>query len=281
MLCKKQDIVRKDLTSNILKKVILRIDFLRILKIEELVSSVQEYLSTKQFFLMDETILNDINVELKINDPDDNIIKKHVKHKKIYIFKNNTSELIIAENFISFNVNCETNYNFETCINIFSNIVLNAQKIFNFIKFTRIGIRKINNVVCKCENLYSCFDENFFKNLILDTSNIIEWNKRTSLDNFDYNNHSFNVSKLIQKGFIEDNEKNDISAFSVILDIDGYLKNDINLGNFKSEKNIKDIINNINEDIFKIFKSMLTVNFINNLIHGYSDKIEWGINNND
>lgn len=283
----KEDVKRKQLTSNILNKVILRIDFLRIIKIEDLVSEVQEYLNNENFNLTNDEFIN--TVEFAINDPDISAmngfnVKKNIKRQKVYNFKNsNNTCLAITESCIIFNIDCKNRYNLEEYIDVFCNIIIKAQNKFDFIKFIRVGLRKINNIICVPENLYDCFDENFFKNITIDKEHKknIKYMKRTSLDNFAYSKYLFNVSKVVQEGIFNDNENTDIKAVNAILDIDGYLKDNKLLEDFKDTESIKDVILNINDDIFNIFKSMLTISFINDLIKGDSNKIKWGLNKND
>ncbi|ACA56197.1 TIGR04255 family protein [Clostridium botulinum] len=281
----KSEINRKDLTANILNKVIIRLDFLRIVNIQELVSELQGYLSTLDFFLTNQDFVNDI--EFQINDPEilstDNFsVKKSIKREQIYNFENtnNTVELAISENFIAFNIDCKREYSLEKYITIFSKIVILAQKKFTFIKFIRIGLRKINNIICKDENLYYCFEKDFLPDIKIQTSEIreIRYMKRQALDNLSYNKHLFNIFKIIQEGTL--GNKNTERAFNAILDIDGYLKETIP-ERFEDYDDVKKTIIGINYDIFDIFKSMITYNFANDLIKGESNKVEWGINKND
>ncbi len=282
----KSDVKRKDLTSNLLNKVTLRIDFLRIVNIEELVADLQKLLIDKNFFLTNEDFINDI--ELQINDPDvlseDGFkVKKSIKRERIYIFQNpeDTIDLIVGESCIIFNVKkCNEKYCFASCIETFCNVIILAQEKFKFIRFTRIGLRKINNIICKDTNLYYCFEKDFFNEINIKDStkndNEIKYMRRQSIDNCEFNGHSFNILKFIQEGFLDDQER----AFNVVLDIDGYIKENI-CERFDSYNDLETMIKKINDDIFEIFKSMITEHLINDLISGKSDKVEWGLNKND
>ncbi|GKX66201.1 TIGR04255 family protein [Inconstantimicrobium mannanitabidum] len=281
-----KEIKRKDLTSNLLSKVILRLDFLRIVNIQELVSDLQNKLNNLGFYLTNENITNE--VEFQINDPDvsssDNlIVKKTVKREQMFVFqssKDNT-QLLIGESCIIFNIDCEKKYCLEYYILIFCDAILLAQDKFKFIKFTRLGIRKINNVICKESKLYYLFGKCFFSNSndCLNNAKMINYVRRQSVDNFIYNNHSFNVSKFIQEGFLE----NDINkkAYNVILDIDGYIKEEDIPKKFEDTKELDDIITNINDDLFHIFRCNITKEFTNDLVKGVCDNVEWGMKKND
>lgn len=282
----KSNIKREDLTSNLLSKVILRLDFLRIVGIEGLVSNLQEALANSDFFLTNDDFVNDI--ELKINDPDalsmDGFtVKKSIKREHIYIFQNpeDTVELVVSESYILLNIKkCNQKYCLENCIDIFCKVVMLAQETFKFIKFTRIGLRKINNIICKETNLHYCFEKDFFNEInINNNKKEIKYIKRQSLDNCIINDNLFNISKLIQEGFL-DLDGGHVRAFNVVLDIDGYIKEGI-CEKFDDYKHLKTIINDINDDIFEIFKSMISESLINDLIDGKSDKVEWGLNKND
>lgn len=281
----KNDVKRKDLSSNILNKVMLRLDFLRVVNIEELVASLQKELADNNLFLTNEDFINDI--ELQINDPDvlsiDSFtVKKSIKRERVYIFQNHedTIELVVSESFILLNIKkCDKKYCFESCIDIFCKVVILAQKMFKFIKFTRIGLRKINNLICKDTDLYYLFEKDFFNEIdIKNNSKAIKYMRRQSVDNCEFNKHSFNISKLIEEGFLDD--KYEARAFNVVLDIDGYIKENI-CEKFDDYNHLKITIIKINDDIFEIFKSMVSENLINDLINGKSDRIEWGLNKND
>lgn len=280
----KIDITRNILTANILKSVILRIDFLRIVNIQDFVSEVQKYLIISEFYLTNDTFVN--NIEFEINDPDtlssDNInINQTIKRGQPYNFKNKSKdiEVIITENCIIFNIDCTQEYSLDESIGIFCDLVIMAQSKYNYINFVRLGLRKINNFICKDKNLYKCIEETFLPNIELQSifNNELKCNKRQTIENFSYNEHLFNVIKVIQEGFVENIDRE--RAFNVILDIDGYLKEGIP-NQFKDYTDIKKTIININNNIFNIFKSTFTEDFLNDLTTGASSKIEWGMKPN-
>lgn len=280
----KQDINRKHLNANLLNRVVIRLDYLRIVSIKELVSGIQEYLAPYGILLTNDEFIN--NIEFQINDPEisslDNFsVKKSINKEQIYNFEaeDESCQISIGESFIVFNIACSKHYCLEDYIKLFCNIAISVQNKFNYIKFTRIGIRKINNIICKDIYLYNCFEKDFFSGLSLGNEGSLEisYMRRYSLDNFSYNAHSFNLSKLIQEGIIEGD--GDSKAYNVILDIDGYIKDTIP-NKFKDYDDIRNTIISINDDIFDIFKASITYELALDLIKGESSKIEWGINKN-
>lgn len=295
-LKEKEQINQKDLNSNILEHVVLRVDFLRIIDIKDFVKSIQNYLSDLKFVL-EEGIFTE--VELSINDSEplitnDIFYSKKNDNRNVYKFskENELITLTLNKNFIIFEINEFKNYNSEEYIKIFSDIVEKLIKYYADININivRLGFRKINGFVCKNRtNLYKCVEKKYYNNFPItiinkknNTNNIKEVKSET-VDNFIMDDISFNLFRAIITGeyllTMKRTEKK-ISAYKVILDIEGYIR-DEQLNMIRAtDNNIKNTIDKINEIIFFIFKEVLNHKFLNGLMVEDTNMVLEGVNLN-
>lgn len=283
----RSEIKRNELRLNTLDTVIIRADFLRIVDIKEFISRIQPILAKQQFFLQEE-VLSEVGIS--INDPDplatnEIIVQKSVNRETVYKFKNHehSTEISISRFFVLFDIKIHRNYDLDENIKRFDFILNELAKKYEYISFIRLGLRKINNVICSgIEDIYECFERRFyplFCESLYSQGAYIEGIVSNTIENFNWEEVAFNVRRLISEGIAEkDNEQ--IKAFQVLLDIDGYIRDNQIPNDFIVK--LPQVITEINKKIFMIYKEHLTLGFLDNLIKGEAtESILWGVNNND
>lgn len=279
----KQSVKRADLKANILAKVTLRIDFTRVLDVTNFINDVQQNLGKE--FEYREGLLNE--VELTINDPDpvsnEIILKKSINKEIVYRFLDERKkvEISISRFFISFDIRCNSTYCFGNYIDKFSEIIAMLEARYELINIVRLGLRKVNIVICPdIEAVYACFNRNLYLNYSPHSGESrLSLLKSQWADYFTLDGYGFNLIKQITPGIMKD-YSDEKEVLQVVLDIDGYLKDELLLEKPVSAKNVKEIIIDINNNIFNVFKDHITEAFIVELINGGSSKILEGVNVN-
>ncbi|MBP2657173.1 MAG: hypothetical protein H6Q69_205 [Firmicutes bacterium] len=276
----KDEINRENLKANTLASVILRLDFTPVLDIKSFIEIAQKVLVPLEF-KYSEGILKDI--EVKINDPgessNDVIFKKSINRENVYRFLNEKTLTTFSINrfFLSCEINCTAKYLFSQYITIFCKLIDNLKGNFEYLNVTRLGLRKINIVLCEnMENVFNCFEKQYYGSY---SSNInSELLMLENKDHFKYHNIGFNLIKQLNTGIAQiiDEKTSTITESNVIqvaLDIDGYLKDNDVSAIINWESTIKDI----NNHIFTIYKSHLCLDFLSDLIKGTSNKVIGGV----
>ncbi len=254
----KNTINRSDLNNNILKQIIIRVDYKNIVEInKEIIEKIQFYLKDKSF--------------TDYSEETENILESNnVERITVYKFSDENSliELKISKYYTYITLKIKKYNNFEIYKNIIVYILLELKNKNPLLKIQRMGIRKINSVIIKNLNLlYNYFENNYFPLLLLQNNNDItdfENIKNEFVDVIRKDEANYNIKRVIISG-----EQTDIKEkiFQIILDIDGYIVGNEIKEAFFEEKNINQKINNINDMIFEIFKKSITQEFLNNLLN--------------
>lgn len=282
MLLNKQSIKRSDLKSNTIESIILRADISRVVEIKDYVSKILEYLLPLGYEMQEDVLTE---VEFLINDPEplisnEIIIKKSINQEEVYRFNNKDAVISISRFFVSCEIRCSSTYCFVNYIDVFCELVKKLRENYSYVHLLRLGLRKINRIVCKEESLFQCVESSLFNNFPSTRSNDGKNFSRTqsqAVDHFEMGNVSFNVNRILAEGRLVEEA---IKAYQVVIDIDGYLKDQL-LSQSIEAPTLKQTICDINSDIFYIYKEHLTVEFLQDLINKNQDRVVEGVNINE
>lgn len=289
MITDKNRIEREQLKANTLSRVILRLDFTRVLDIRNFIEKVQKDLAPKNFKYK-EDLLGEI--EFSFNDPDpaanEVILKKSINKEVVYRFcKESTKTTIsISRFFISCEILCNTKYCFTEYIELFCLLVGQLQTQFEFLEIVRVGLRKVNIVLCKdLDNVFECFEPTYYSTYstsIRDASFL----KKNNTDCFIKDGIGFNLIRILEAGIATQTDKTtnittEFPVVQVVLDIDGYLKDELLPDKPFKEGSLKETIEKINYCIFNMFREHITLTFLNDLISGKKDRVVGGVTLND
>ncbi len=285
----KTQIDRKSLKGNILRKIILRFDYKGIVEIKQSIEFLLKKILSEDFDILNEKYLSELDFDLK--DPEliettVDIPKKELKKIKVYEFisKDKLVNLKISKYFLELRIKCDKYKNFEHYSELFSNVIKILNENNEFLRGLRIGVRKINSVYfTDISKIYDYLEKDYFSNSVLKlqedshNANVI---RSETIDTFKLNNTQFNMIRYMDSGEMYlDNEPK--IAYQVVLDIDGYVRNQDDIENIIKDKDIIKHLNAVNEQIFVLFKQTLTKKFLKMLVMGQSDNYIIGVDLNE
>ena len=247
-----------------MKQTIIRLDYDYLFEdeIERIVKNSINFLTEKKYKMNSRTLSEyKINVNMEQLNVDNNQAFNMQENNKeefsSFINKEKDTTINITKNFTTMTVKYNSFEKFENLIEEFNEIVDKIKNIREGFSFNRIGIRKTNFYILKDINqINNYFETNTldFNKLITDKNKIITKN---SMESFLYSDYKVNQMCNTARGVLTDKEKNkEEQVYQVILDIDVY-KDEIK----DNEINLKDM----NDKLFKIYKSALNVDFLENL----------------
>ena len=246
---------RENLKNNMLSEEIIRIDFMKLEKLDDNVNKLIPYMKQEGYQLNINTTY-DINFE--INDQDslitqDIITKKTATQKINYVFKKDDINYTINEYMLIFEKTKFDNYK---GLNEYLKLLLYILKQIvegETITYQRVGIRKTNSILLKKESIINKIFTNFNNSQIDENSQVNINNKKTVISE----QRCYNLLTSISNGIATINEE-DMEAYQIILDIDFYTRN------FEQQKSeyIINIINLLNQELYCVFESELTKSMI-------------------
>lgn len=263
---------RGELSYNTLNECVIRVDFMKINKMDELLNQLNEMLNGYSFKA------NEVfNIDLEIHDPKtlitQELIKNNINKSINYEYYTPTEKFIINEYVLLFSKQIFVNYTgIGKYQELFNQILDKIKELEPEIKITRVGLRKKNIIFTKKEyNWRNILNEDYIPKNI--DNEIDEINIESKILNENTDSYSYNHLLSIKKGNAK-KDNQDIVVNRIICDIDYYKriidKNNINLTEY-------------NEQIFENFKKMMNKSFLLSLKTGEidNDNIVWGTNLND
>lgn len=263
---------RGELSYNTLNECVIRVDFMKINKMDELLNQLNEMLNGYSFKA------NEVfNIDLEIHDPKtlitQELIKNNINKPINYEYYTPTEKFIINEYVLLFSKQIFVNYTgIGKYQELFKQILDKIKELEPEIKITRVGLRKKNIIFTKKEyNWRNILNEDYIPKNI--DNEIDEINIESKILNENTDSYSYNHLLSIKKGNAK-KDNQDIVVNRIICDIDYYKriidKNNINLTEY-------------NEQIFENFKKMMNKSFLLSLKTGEidNDNIVWGTNLND
>lgn len=247
-----KEYIRTDIKKNTLAKEIFRIDFYPLEKFDDVLEKLELYFRDKNYSYTQTTTTN---VTYDINDPEPLITESFMVKKNIEIIQNyefvnlnESCKFIVNQNMLIFDKSAFSGYNgIETYFELFIGAINVIKEITN-IKISRIGIRKINELILsKKDSLFKYFNNVYLKDLnsISDETKemILEYSFRPF---YGIDDLSLNKNIKIIKGKFKNPDNDIIDAYSLIWDIDIYRR----FVNDTDNENLNEICKSINEKIF-------------------------------
>lgn len=243
--------IRTDIKRNTLAKEIFRIDFYPLDDFDNVLEELEKYFREKGYTY---NYFTTTNVTFDINDPEPLItesfmIKKNIEIIQNYEFVNvdESCKFILNQNMLIFDKGEFTGYNgIENYFDLFLGAI-NVIKDISTLKLSRLGIRKINELILSSKEYVINYFNNAYLNDLKHVANdakemILEYSFRPF-----YGNDSLSLNKNIKiiKGKFKTKENEIIDAYSFIWDIDSYKR-----FNSEEELQLSDICTNINNKIF-------------------------------
>ncbi len=252
---------RGDIKRNTLAKEIFRIDFYALDSFEEILEKLEKYFKEKNYTYNQ---YNNYNINFELDDPEPLITESFMLKKNVEVIQNyefiNVDEackFIVNQNMLIFDKGDFNNY---SGVEKYFELFIGAINVINSIspiKLSRIGIRKINEIILS-EKVYV---EKYFNNKFLsDLSKITDETKEMifeySFRPF-YNEESISLNKNIRiiKGKFKttDGVK---KAYSFVWDIDCYKRFNVDCGIEEIDK----LCEEINLKIFDEYSDVISDN---------------------
>ncbi|MCI8396868.1 MAG: TIGR04255 family protein [Clostridia bacterium] len=268
----KEQFKRKDLKSNFLKQMIIRIDYDYLFEkdMENIVQNSYSYLIDNDYKMKSSTLAEfkvDLNTINKTSDNNNVVRVDNSDKEEFFSFVKDENNIVIdiTRNFATMTVNYEKFIYFNNLIEEFSKVVEKIKNIRKGLEIKRIGIRKINMYILKDINkINEYFETNLFSlhALLEDKESLLA---KQTLERFMMGEYKVNELCNISQGILADENGKQQTAYQVIVDIDVY--DDI-------VKNNEICLEKINEEVFKVYKSALKIEFLEKLKkENYQDEV--------
>ncbi|MGL5752237.1 MAG: TIGR04255 family protein, partial [Paraclostridium sp.] len=190
-----------------------------------------------------------------------------------------SEKLIINKFFIQYNIQCDKYKNFSHYRNIFNKVITNLENNTQLYKPLRLSHRKINSCIIKdIAKVYDYFERDYYSNPYLnntlllhdDSDELLSWEGRVEFYRDDF---KFNITNRTDFG-----EFDESLASRVIADIKGTVDSELLINN----EEYKNLLNAVNEELFNIFKDVITIYFLNQMINEkWDEDIIEGVNSNE
>ena len=221
---------RDNIYSEMLKTVIIRLDFSGVINIGPFVDSIKkEPVIASNFGAFDEIAQRQLNVSFVPKDVEDGGLPiAKAQDKTIYRFSkwksidNSDAILDIDNSSITIAVDCGTNYKgSKSYSDVIINLMCELKKFDQYTSFRRLGVRKIDaKVIKEGENIQDFFNNNF----IVSCSWGHESNDMSTLtDLFHIDDVKFNVVQRIERF----KDQNGISRIRLFYDVDSYVETNV------------------------------------------------------
>lgn len=287
----KEKVERKDIKYNFLKKIIIRADYNGVLEreLEKTIEIIKPILKRYGFDRFDEGVINE--VDFKIKDPEEIETQRMIpigelNKTRTFIFLNSKDrkQIQINKYFMSLSVDYTKYIQFEEICRLFEELFKEINENNNYIRFLRLGLRKINNcILLDINRLNEIIKERYFATLgdLFDEENKISILEKQNIDAFVYNEININLVRYISSGLLNLNGKEQ-EAFQLVLDIDAYKNDEEYLNKITNSGNIYDELIKYNKVLFDTYIGMLEEKMISQLVNGNIDEsLVLGVEKND
>lgn len=250
---------REFIKQNTLGKEIFRIDFYTLNHFEIVLENLEQLFNDNNYSYKQ---TNNYNINFELDDPEPLITQSFMLKKNVEVIQNyefssddDSCKFIFNQNMLIFD---KSNFIGYEGIERYFELFLKAIKIIfeeSEVKFSRIGIRKINELILKDKNgILKYFDKKYLKDIEEYNDNSKELVCEYSFRPFYENDLSMNKNFRIVKGKYKNVEEN-VTAYSFMWDIDCYQR-------FNSDdttiEQLEQICKKINENIFCEYGSIIS-----------------------
>lgn len=268
----KNDYNRYSLKNNFMKQVLFRLDYKGVLDTKAIVSAFKDKYRSK-FNTLETVYNNQVDFELSnINDISEtlSIPVKEIVKQEIYRFSDNTfgkDEVIldISKYFTTLIIQCKDYDTIDEYKKLFTQFVELLYSVEDYISIKRFGLRKIGGQISTdFKDVTDDFEQEHFN--LKFTNNGYSSKKNNYIDILDNGEELspiINLRRSFEKGKLLDENNNQVDAFQVILDFDGYFdEQKLNSSDFANSKDISKIVEQTNNSLFEIFKMSVTESFL-------------------
>lgn len=258
---KKVDCTRDIFKSSLLKQVIIRADYSYITDLNRFITELKSW--SKDFF-SGYRIIRTNSIDLRIDSiaisnrqiPVD--IKETENIHRFYdsqIIPKQDTTIDISSNFICITIDCDENYGkIDPYLDYISEVMEKLKSYDSYVQFNRLAIRKIDGSdFDNLDKAYEIFEKiNGFEDSIIENVKKV---KQSYTDIFisENANLKINLTRSIEH-FPSGNVR-------YVLDTDGYIDSVTDLS---KKDDYLSLFNNINNELFRIFKINVTETFLNN-----------------
>lgn len=266
------DVKRQDFKHNFLKTIIVRADFQGVFEpeMEKVVPEVKVW-AKEHGYAYAEKPANHVNIVLN-----NGLFKSEQNVQKIYSFSNITNgfTLDVTKEFVCLKIQTNCYIPFED----YSEIVPEITKLFEsnvtYFSVIRFGLRKINKCcVADKDDINKLFNNLYvsYYNELEDLTNISSGHTNV----FEYSKYKFNYITNIVK-----TQKDNKDVYDVVIDIDAYARDNETIEELMKDEQKQSEVNDL---VFKIYKSSLSEEFINMLTSddGISEERVSGVSTNE
>lgn len=264
---------RDNIESDLLKKMIIRIDFEGVVDVRDLIKSLQNDQKVTSSFSKCVEIENrnfqmHVNLqrmELNGNIPIEEIPRGYMfRFSQCQIERNSEAILDVTSNFVCLTMSCNGKYsNSKGYSDFIAHIVAHLKKKQKFLNVTRIGIRKIDMYATdNIADLKSKFDSNI--NMLRDWSENNGINLRIYTDLMVRDGLMVNYTQRLEST---------MNQYKAILDIDAYQTRDnINQEICKDENRFGNLLqNNFNTTLFEMFRDAVSYEYLESVKKNNND----------
>lgn len=261
---------RSNVKSSILKKIIIRVDFIGLTDLLGCVNRLKAIMDGK---FTKFSPINNNNYNVNLNSPlNNNLVNVNLEKKTLYQFTDckigpSNANFMLGPNFAYIEINSSDNY--EGCneyIWLMANVIDSIRKFDSFISIQRLGLRKVDIARFKDDKELSKSVEKSIWETYKNSSACFPLKKVYSDLIFQRNVQTvFNIQRIVQEIEVDGSKE-----FQFVFDIDSY-KNDnlINSDDLSTVERIEDMISKqMNEPIFNYFIDTFTEQYIDNFYHG-------------
>lgn len=248
------ELSRIDLKYNILKQIILRVDFQGVLpeEFESVVIAAKTLLKGRGFSRLDES------VEAESADDKTSVSPESANRGiKVFVFSNELRgyRVNLSTNFVVINVIPAAYIPYEEYADVFRDVVQIYREKVVLLTFMRLGFRKIN--FCFLKNISKLND--YFSERYLSYSNTLDQSDNMSISRKETlrfpHDYLINFNNSVEQGKLENNK----IVYRVLIDTDVYIKKKTSIEDVFS---VKSGMEKMNEILFQLFSSCLTCKMI-------------------
>lgn len=267
---------RYSLKENLLRKILIRIDYTGVTTIDNWIESIKTDFVKKYFDRYIRRLHNNARVDLSnlgdisksLSIPISEIVREpiHTFTESKFAEREDKVQLDITSFYTIISIDCINYKNIDLYLTFTEELINNLLNSDTYIQIKRIGIRKIGGTEFNNrEEIYKVYEENQFLCQLIDDHDI-EIANREYTDRFLKKNPDvkINYSRLCRSVNIQGETK-----MQVILDIDGYIDDSIISKNgYQFPKDLHNVLSvNINDYLFELFKKSVQEEYLKKYGH--------------
>lgn len=267
----KSDVKRKLLKpSTILKKVIIRIDYSGIINIDDWMRQLLNLGLNQSFSSFIDK--NNNSITLNLNNPEEiakalSVPVSAIRKEPVKTFLNGTFgdrkdkvAMEITSNFTTFVVDCNEYTTIDDYLTYINQYICELKKNQTYTKVHRIGIRKIAAIETTEYDQYKAFfEENQFKSVSDLPGNQVIVSENTDR----FVNPELGLKANLTRRIRSLRRVDGMPIYQFLLDIDGYVDEEIAGGNDNIIAKFNEYTSKINDFLFTLFVHVATLDYFN------------------